>query len=169
MGRTVIRESNATIISLGFIVQSLKLKKPPLMGRFRGVLLFFAKFSQNAASALWMEECDVETVGTITGSLVDKTNALAVAHCESFAHSVFHLEGNVMNASAAVVEELLNGAFRASRLEKFNLHFAHLEESGLHLLVFYNLCFVNLQAENVLEIGQYFVDALHGDAQMLNA
>ena len=111
----------------------------------------------------------MEAVGTITGSLIDEANALTVAHSERFAHSVFHLEGNMMNASATIVEELLNGAFGASWLEKFDLHFAHLHESGLYLLVFYNFSFVNFQAENVLEIGQYFVDALYGDAQMLNA
>lgn len=111
----------------------------------------------------------MEAVSTLSWSLVDEANALAVAHCECFAHSVFHLEGNVMNASATIVEELLNGAFGASRLEKFQLYLTNFEESGLYFLVFYNFCFVNLQAENVLEIGQNFVDALYGDAQMLNA
>ena len=111
----------------------------------------------------------MEAVSTISGSLIDEADALTVAHCEGFAHSVFHLEGNMVNALATIVEELLNGAFRASRLEKFELHFADLEESGLNFLVFYCLCFVNFQSENVAEVGQNFVDALHGDAQMLNA
>ena len=111
----------------------------------------------------------MEAVGTIAGSLVDKADALTVAHGECFAHSVFYLEGNVVNALAAIVEELLNGALGASRLEEFEFNFADLEESGLYLLVFYCFCFVNFQSEDVAEVGQYFVDALHGDAQMLNA
>jgi hypothetical protein len=116
-----------------------------------------------------MEESDVEAVSALSGSLVDEADALLVAHGEGFAHTVFHLEGHVVNATTAVVQVLLDGAFGASRLQEFELHFTHLEESGLHLLVFYNFSFVNLQSENVLEIGQHLVDALYGDAQMLNA
>ena len=92
-----------------------------------------------------MEECDVQTVGTVTGSLVDEADALAVAHGECFAHTVFNLEGNMVNALATVVEELLNGAFGACGLQEFQLNFADLEESSLYLLVFYNLDVVALQ------------------------
>ena len=116
-----------------------------------------------------MEESDVEAVSALSGSLVDEADALLVAHGEGLAHAVFHLEGHVVNATAAVVQVLLDGPFGASGLQSFELHFIDLEGGGLHLLVFYNFCFVNLQAENVLEIGQNFVDALYGDAQMLNA
>lgn len=111
----------------------------------------------------------MEAVSALSGSLVDETDALLVAHGEGFAHAVFHLEGNMVNASATIVQELLDGAFGASRLQEFELHLTHLQESGLYLLVFYNFSFVNLQSENVLEIGQYGVDTLYGDAQMLNA
>ena len=62
------------------------------MGEVWRVLLFFAEFGKNAASALRMKECDVETVGTIAGSLVDETNALAVAQSESLAYTVFYLD-----------------------------------------------------------------------------
>lgn len=116
-----------------------------------------------------MKECDVQAVSAVAGSLVDETDALAVAHSESFAHTILNLEGNMVNALAAIVEELLYGAFGACGLQELQLHFANLHESGLYLLVFYNFCFVNLQTENVLEEGQYSVDALNGNAQVLNA
>jgi len=111
----------------------------------------------------------VQTVSTIAGSLVDETDALAVAHGESLANTVFNFEGNMVYALAAIIEELLYGTLGACGLQEFQLHLANLEESGLHFLVFYNFCFVNFQTENVLEEGQYLVDALHSDAQMFNA
>ena len=111
----------------------------------------------------------MEAVGTVTGSLVDETDALLVAHGECFAHAVFHLERNVVNATSAVVEELLNGAFGACGLEEFEFHLADFQKSGLDLLVFYNFSFVHFQSEDVAEVGQYLVDALHRDAQMFNA
>ena len=116
-----------------------------------------------------MKECDVQSVGTIAGSLVNEADALLVAHGESFAYAILNLEGNMVNALATVVEELLYGAFGASGLQELQLHFAHLQEGGLYLLVFYNFSLVNLQTENVLEEGQYSVDALNGNAQVLNA
>ena len=152
----------AARISLGFMVSGLGFKNPLSDGR--GVVLFFAKFGQDSACALRVKECDVEAVGTVSGSLVDEANAFAVAHCQCFAHSVFHLEGYVMNALAAVVEELLYGAFGAGGFQKLKLHFANLQEGCLYFLVFYNFCLVNLQSEHVLEVGLYFVDALNGDA-----
>ena len=131
--------------------------------------LFFAKLGQDAASALWMEESDMQTVGTVAGSLVNKADTLAVAHSESLAHTVLYLEGNMVDAPAAVVEELLHSALGACGLQELELHLTDLKESGLYLLVFYNFCFVNLQAENVLEKGQYVFDLLNGDAQVFNA
>ena len=88
------------------------------------LFLFFAEFGKNAASALRMQESDMQTVGTITGSLVDEADALAVAHGECFAHTVFNLEGNMMNALSAVVEELLNSTLRACGFQKFQLNFS---------------------------------------------
>ena len=77
-----------------------------------------------------MQECDAQTVGTFTWSLVDEADAFAVAHGESFAYAVFNLESNVVNATTAVIEELLYGALRASGFQEFQLYFAHFQEGA---------------------------------------
>ena len=131
------------------------------MGRFGGVLLlFFAQFCQNAAGALRVQESDVQAVCAVARSLVNEAKSLAVAQGECFANAVFNLEGNMVNALAAIVEELLHGALGASRLQEFQFHFANLEEGCLYFLVFYNLCFVHFQSEHVAEVRQYLVNAL---------
>ena len=116
-----------------------------------------------------MQERDVETVGSLAGGLVYEAQAFLVAHGESLAHSVLHLECYVVYTAAAVVQELLYCALGACGLQQFKLHLAHLQEGGLHLLVLYNLCLVHFQAQYIAEVGQYGIDALHGDAQVFNA
>ena len=131
--------------------------------------LFFAELCQDAASRFRVQECDVQTIGTIAGSLVDEANALLVAHSQSLGDTILDLKGNVVNTLATIVQELLYGAFGASGFQQFQLNFANLQESGLYFLVLNNFGLVNLQAQYVLEIGQYGVDALYGNAQMFDS
>lgn len=91
-----------------------------------------------------MEECNAETISTTTGSLVDKTNALLVAHCESLAYAILNLESYMVNTLAAIVEELLDGAIGTCGLKKLNLNLTNLQESGLNLLVLNNLTLIIL-------------------------
>ena len=108
--------------------------------------LLLAKFCENSASRFRMEECDVQTISTLTGSFVNKADALLIAHSESLAHTIFNLEGNMMNTTTTIVEELLNGAFGACWLQQLQFHYTHLQEGCLHFLVFYDFGLVNFQA-----------------------
>ena len=92
-----------------------------------------------------MKECNVQAVCSITWSLVNQSDTLFVAHSQSFCYAVFYLEGYMVNAFAAIVQELLYCALRTCGLQQFQLNFANLQEGCLNLLVFYNFCFVNLQ------------------------
>ncbi len=131
-------------------------------------VLLLAKLGEDTACALGMKECDVQTISTITGSLVDETNTLSIAECECLSYAILNLECYVMNTLATIVEELLNGALGASGLEKLKLNLTDLKESSLYLLVLNNLSLVNLKTQHITEIGEYSVDALYGNTQMLN-
>ena len=67
-----------------------------------------------------MQERDVETVGSLAGGLVYEAQAFLVAHGESLAHSVLHLECYVVYTAAAVVQELLYCALGACGLQQFS-------------------------------------------------
>ena len=141
----------------------------PSNGYFVLCPLFFTQLSEDAASALGMQESDFQTVCTTAGSLVDKADAVCFALCQSLCYTVFNLEGNVVNATAAIVKELLDGALGAGGLEQLNLDFANLKESGLYLLVFNNLLLVELQTENVGVVGENLCDVLDSNAQVFNS
>ena len=115
-----------------------------------------------------MQEGYVQAVGSFAGRLVDEAQSLLVAHGQSLAHAVFHLECHVMHAAPAVVEELLHGTLGARGLQQLEFHLAHLQEGGLHLLVFHHLGLVHFQSQHIAEIGQHGINALDGDAQMFN-
>ena len=66
------------------------------------------------------------------------------------------------------VKPLLDGALRRCGLEKFQLHFATLQECSLNLLVFYDLYCIALQSEDVLEVGEGFFDTLNGNTEMFD-
>ena len=95
----------------------------------------------------------MQSVCTITWSLVDEADTLAVAHSESLANAVFYLEGNMVYALTTVIEELLYGTLGACWLQEFQFHLANLEEGGFYFLVFYSLCLVNFQSEYIAEEG----------------
>lgn len=130
--------------------------------------LFLTKLCQNAACRFRMQESDVQTVGTLAGSLVDEADALFVTHGQSLAYSVLNLESYVVDATAAVVEEFLNGTFGARGFQQLQFHFTHFQESGFYFLVFYDLCLVHFQTQYVLKVGQHGINALYGNAQMFD-
>jgi hypothetical protein len=132
-------------------------------------LLFLTQLGQDAASALGVQEGNLQAVGTIAGSLVDKAYAIGVTLSQSFCYTILNLEGNVMNATATIVKELLYGTLGTCWLEQLNLHFANLEESGLYLLVLNNLFLVELQTENVGIVGENLSNVLDSNAQMFNS
>ena len=70
------------------------------------------KLSENACSRFRMEEGDIQTLCTLTGSLVNQTNTLFTNFCQCVSHAVFNAECNVMNPLVTLVEPLLNSALR---------------------------------------------------------
>ena len=116
-----------------------------------------------------MQEGNVQAIGTLAGSFVDKADALLVAHGQSLAHAILNLEGYVMDTATTVVEILLDGALGARGLQQLQLHLTNLHEGGLHFLVLNNFGLVNFQAQYVAEVGHNGVNRLNGDAQMLDS
>ena len=110
----------------------------------------------------------MEAICTLTGSLVDETYTLCVAKGQCLSHAILNLEGYVVNTTATIVEELLYGALGAGGLQELQFHLTDLHEGSLHLLVFYDLSLIDLRAQYVTELGQYGIDALYGNTQMLN-
>ena len=115
-----------------------------------------------------MQECDVQTLGTLAGLLVDEAHTLFTDFGESTGHTVLNAESYVMHTLVALVKPFLNGALGRCRLEQFQLHLTAAKEGGLHLLVLYYFCCITLQAQHVSEIRQALLNALNCDAQMLN-
>ena len=116
-----------------------------------------------------MQEGNLQTISTATGSFVDKTDAICIALCQSLGYTILYLEGYMVNATATIVQELLDGAFGACGLQQLNFYFAYLEECGLYLLVLNNLFLVELQSENVGVVGENFCNVLDGNAQMFDS
>ena len=115
-----------------------------------------------------MQECNVQPISTLTGSLVDQAQAFLVAHGKGFRYPILDLKGNMMDATASVVEKFLHSTLGTSGLKEFQLYFSHLQESGLYLLVFYYFCCITLQPQYVGEERQGLLNALDCNAQMLN-
>ena len=59
-----------------------------------------------------MQEGDVQTLGTLAGLLVDEAYALLADLGQTLGHTVLHAERYVVYALVALVEPLLDGAFR---------------------------------------------------------
>ena len=131
--------------------------------------LFFAELCEDAAGALRVQECNLQAVGTLAGSLVDEAETLCVAEGQRVGYTILHLEGDVVDATAAVVQELLYGALGSCGFQQFQLHLTHLHEGGLHFLVFYHFFLVDVQTQDILEIRTYCLDALHGNTKMFTA
>ena len=113
--------------------------------------LFLAKFCENTAGALWMQESNLQVVCTAAGSFV------------------FNLECNMMYTAAAIVKELLYGAVGACWLEKLNLDLAYLQEGCLYFLILYYFFLVELQTQDVCIVRKRICNALNGNAEMFNA
>ena len=141
----------------------------PSNGYFVLCPLFFAQLSEDATSALGMQEGDFQTVCATTGSLVYQADAICLALCQGFCYAIFNLEGNMVNAATAIVQELLDCALGACGFQQLNLYLTNLEEGGLHLLVFNNLLLVELQTENVGVVGENLCNVLDSNAQMFNS
>ena len=115
-----------------------------------------------------MQESDRHLFSAWTWSLVNQTNALFVTLCQCVCNTVLNSECHVVNTSTTLFQELSDSALRACWLKEFNLHFAHLQESSLHLLVCHFLNSIALQTENVLIIRENLFNALDSNAQMVN-
>ena len=100
------------------------------------LLGLLAKFSQNALCALRVKERNHQVLCTFARSLINELDACSLAFCECFSY-VLYVKCHVVYtaATAVLLDELSDGGLRAGRLEKFNLHFANLEERRLHFLV----------------------------------
>ena len=131
--------------------------------------LFLAKFCENTAGALWMQESNLQVVCTAAGSFVYKTDAMFLALCQCVSHSIFNLECNMMYTAAAIVKELLYGAVGACWFEKLNLDLAYLQEGCLYFLILYYFFLVELQTQDVCIVRKRICNALNGNAEMFNA
>lgn len=114
-----------------------------------------------------MQESNLQAVCTATGSLVDKADTLGIALSQRIGNTILNLEGYVVNALAAIVQELLNGALGACGLQQLNLDLTNLQEGGLYLLILYYLLLVELKAQNVCVVRQYVSNALNSNAEDL--
>ena len=115
-----------------------------------------------------MQESNVQTLGTLTGLLVNQTDTLFSNLSQSVGNSILNAECYMVYTLIAFVEPLLDGALRTCRLQKFQLDFTTLQESGFHFLIFYSFYCITLQAQYILKERKAFFNALDGDAQMLN-
>ena len=75
---------------------------------------------------------------------------------------------HVMNADTAVFDVLGDGRLLRSGLQQFDLGLTEHEERRADLLVCDLFDGIALQAQNVLPIGNCFIEALHRDAKMLD-
>ena len=131
--------------------------------------LFLAEFCKDAASALGMQEGNLQTISTATGSFVNKADAVCLALCQSLGYTILYLEGYMVNASATIVQEFLDSAFWACGFQQLDFYFTDFEKCGLYLLVLYNLFLVELQSKNVSVVGENFSNVLDGYAQMFDS
>jgi len=137
-------------------------------GKSSCIRLFLTEFGKDAASGFGMQEGDVQAIGTLAGSLVNQTDALCITLGNGVGNTILYLEGYMVNTTTAIIKELLNGTFGASGLEEFDFDFANLHEGCLNLLVFYNFGLVNLQTQNITEVGQNGINTLYGNAQVFD-
>lgn len=114
-----------------------------------------------------MQEGDVEAFSAWARLLVDQLHTFRCGFVKGGLY-IGRSKGDVMDAFAALLDELGDGALRAGRLQKLDLRLAKLEEGGLNLLVFHNLDVVTLSAQYFFVVRQLFLDALHGDAEMFD-
>ena len=115
-----------------------------------------------------MEESYIKVLSAFTRSLVDETDSLFLTEIESICYTILNAECDVVYAFVSLVYPLLDSALWRCRLEKLKLHLATLQESGLNLLVFYDLGSVAFKTKNISKIRKRFFNALDCDAQMLN-
>ena len=71
-----------------------------------------AELGEDAHGALRVQEGDLQTVGTLAGSLVDEADALLADLSQSVGYAVLYAESYVVYAFVALVEPLLDGALR---------------------------------------------------------
>ena len=83
-----------------------------------------------------MQECYHQVLGTLARLQVNKLQTCLLGLLKSLCN-ILYIESNVVDTASASVllNELGYCRLRASRLQKFNLCLANLEESGLNLLV----------------------------------
>ncbi len=117
-----------------------------------------------------MKESDFQTVGTISGSLVDELDTLFLSLGESFSHTVFHSECDMVHttASAVLLDEFGNSAFRGCSFEKLNLSVAHHDECSSHFLVFDHFLFVAFKPENILVVFDCLLKIRNGYPDVLD-
>jgi hypothetical protein len=114
-----------------------------------------------------MQEGDVEAFSSGARLLVDQLHAFRGGFVKSNLY-IGRSKSDVVNAFAALLDKLGDGAIGARRLQKLNLSLTELEEGGLDLLIFHDLNVVALSAQYFFVVGQLFLDALHGDAEMFD-
>ena len=83
-----------------------------------------------------MQESDAQAFGTATRGLIDEADAQFLGLFE-VAFDVLHGKSDVVHTTATVVvlDELGDGAFGASGLQKLNFGLSAAQESGFHFLV----------------------------------
>ena len=116
-----------------------------------GWLFRAAEFGEDTAGGFRVSEADHEVLGAGAGGLVDEAHFLGGQLVEGFV-GVGYREGDVVDALAAVLDELRDGALRTCRLQELDLGLAHLEEGGLYLLVGDLFDVVAFHPEDVLVI-----------------
>ena len=114
-----------------------------------------------------MREGDGHALGALARGFVDQADALGLGVGELLL-DILAGKRHVMNADTAVFDVLGDGRLLRSGLQQFDLGLTEHEERRADLLVCDLFDGIALQAQNVLPIGNCFIEALHRDAKMLD-
>ena len=112
-----------------------------------------------------MEKGDTGAVCTRHRLLVDQLHPLLLQLCQGLL-DVRHLQGDVVDPLAAILEELRDRGVILGGLEKLETRFTHREKCHPHLLRLHLVGRRDFESDPVLENGQGFLHVLHSDSDV---
>jgi hypothetical protein len=128
-----------------------------------------AEFGEDAKGGFGVEEGDEFASRAFERNLVDELAASALGLGELGGDGIGG-EGDVVDAAVGVfLEEFGDGTFGRSGFEKFEMDFTAVEEGGANFLGGDFLDVLAFETEGVFVVGDGFVQALDGDAEVVDA
>jgi len=114
-----------------------------------------------------VEEGDGEPLGTLARGLIDEADTLCFGIGQLLL-DVLAGESHVVDTDALVLDELGDGRLLRGGLEELNLRLTQHKEGCTNLLVGHLFDGITLQTQHVLPVGDCLVQALDGNAKVLN-